>query len=168
MLRVINLQQANQLKNIISLLQRYQLELHIVEKDQAIPGTFWGEPEAGLIANKIYVRSDTPIHSLLHESCHYICMDEQRRKALHTNAKGTSAEENAVCYLQVLLAKHLSSEMSLLDQNRVMRDMDTWGYSFRLGSTLRWFEEDAEDAKQWLLKYELIDENEQLSLKYRA
>ena len=31
-----------------------------------------------------------------------------------------------------------------------MQDMDDWGYSFRLGSTRRWFDEDAEDAQSWL------------------
>ena len=31
-----------------------------------------------------------------------------------------------------------------------MRDMDDWGYSFRLGSTEAWFEADAEDARAWL------------------
>ena len=38
-----------------------------------------------------------------------------------------------------------------------MQDMDSWGYSFRLGNTRRWFEEDADDAKAWLLKHDLID-----------
>ncbi len=27
------------------------------------------------------------------------------------------------------------------------RDMDEWGYSFRLGSAANWFAEDAEDAR---------------------
>jgi hypothetical protein len=31
-----------------------------------------------------------------------------------------------------------------------MADMDAWGYSFRLGSAARWFQEDADDARQWL------------------
>ena len=38
-----------------------------------------------------------------------------------------------------------------------MRDMDAWGYSFRLGSTLRWFSDDAADAKAWLEDVGLID-----------
>jgi hypothetical protein len=38
-----------------------------------------------------------------------------------------------------------------------MSDMDAWGYSFRLGSTQAWFEGDAADARQWLLRRHLID-----------
>lgn len=167
MLRITDLQQADQLNHLVSLLQRYQLELTIVEEEQAIPGTFWGEPEAGLIANRVYVRPDTPLHSLFHESCHYICMDDKRRKALHTNAKGTTAEENAVCYLQILLAKHLQTEIPALNQNSMMKDMDDWGYSFRLGSTQGWFEADAEDARDWLLQYAIIDHEQKPTFQLR-
>ena len=38
----------------------------------------------------------------------------------------------------------------------MLEDMDAWGYSFRLGSAENWFEEDAEDAKQWLVDRELL------------
>jgi len=31
-----------------------------------------------------------------------------------------------------------------------MSDMDAWGYTFRLGSALAWFEHDADDARAWL------------------
>jgi len=37
-----------------------------------------------------------------------------------------------------------------------MRDMDAWGYSFRLGDTASWFERDAEDARKWLIDHELL------------
>jgi len=30
--------------------------------------------------------------------------------------------------------------------------MDAWGYSFRLGSARRWFFEDADDARGWLVR----------------
>ena len=141
------------------LLRQFQLELFILETQAKIPGSYWGEPEAGLIKNQVYVRPDTPIQSLLHESCHVICVDEQRRKTLHTDAGGrTPAEENAVCYLQILLSK----EIPEMGQVRMLKDMDDWGYSFRLGSAKRWFEEDAEDAKEWLIRYGLIDKNEQV------
>jgi len=40
---------------------------------------------------------------------------------------------------------------------RLCRDMDDWGYSFRLGSAARWFAADAEDARRWLEQHGLID-----------
>ena len=76
-------------------------------------------------------------------------------RASHSgNAGSDDLEEAAVCYLQVLLADHLPD----VGRDRLMLDMDTWGYSFRLGNTARWFAEDAEDARQWLLRQRLIDE----------
>jgi hypothetical protein len=38
-----------------------------------------------------------------------------------------------------------------------MRDMDVWGYTFRLGSAKQWFEQDADDAYLWLIKQGLLD-----------
>ena len=92
-----------------SLLSRFQLEVCITESDQDIPGSYWGDEEAGLIGNRLYLRPDTPLHSILHEASHYICMDQDRREKLHTNAGSDDTEENAVCYLQILLAERLSS-----------------------------------------------------------
>jgi hypothetical protein len=80
-------------------------------------------------------------------------MDAARRNDLHTDAGGDYAEENGVCYLQILLADHLPG----VGRARLMQDMDAWGYSFRLGSTARWFAEDAEDARDWLITHGLID-----------
>ena len=34
---------------------------------------------------------------------------------------------------------------------RIQTDMDTWGYTFRLGSARAWFERDADDARAWLV-----------------
>jgi hypothetical protein len=34
--------------------------------------------------------------------------------------------------------------------------MDAWGYSFRLGSTRRWFEDDADEAVGWLRAHGLV------------
>lgn len=133
------------------------MKLSVVSDSEKIPGSFWGESEAGLILNTLYVRSDTPFHSILHESCHYICMTTARRESLHTNAigktKGDYSEEDAVCYLQVLLA----DSFSFYSREALFKDMDKWGYSFRLGSAQAWFKEDANDAQEWLLKYGLID-----------
>ena len=135
-----------------ALLARYGLVLETVAPGAAIPGSFWGDSEAGLIGNRVYVRPDTPVHSVLHETCHVICMTGERRARLERDAGGDDLEEAAVCYLQVLLADELEGA----GRARVMRDMDTWGYSFRLGSTQAWFERDAEDAKAWLDERELI------------
>jgi len=141
-------------QEVASLLDQFQLDVCVTENNRDIPGSYWGGEEAGLIGNRLYLRADTPLHSILHELCHYICMDDKRRKNLHTNAGGDNAEENAVCYLQILLADELSS----IDRNRLFADMDAWGYSFRLGSAKAWFEQDADDALEWLLQYKLIDE----------
>lgn len=134
------------------LLQKYGLQLVTVE-DNDIPGSFWGDEEAGLIENRVYARNDTPVHSILHESCHYICMDVTRRAALHTDAAGDYDEENGVCYLQILLA----DEIPEMGRARMFDDMDRWGYSFRLGNAQDWFEQDAEDASHWLQQFGLIE-----------
>ena len=138
---------------LAGLLSTYGLELQWIENGQPIPGTHFGVPEAGLIANNLYVRSDTPLHSLLHEACHYICIDDERRQCLHTDAGGDYAEENAVCYLSILLADSIPG----YNNAQMMNDMDSWGYTFRLGSARRWFEEDAEDAHHWLRTFGIVD-----------
>jgi hypothetical protein len=135
------------------LLLRFGLQLSRCNDGEAILGSYWGDEEAGLQGNCLYLRDDTPLHSILHEACHYICMDPTRRAKLDTNAGSDNAEENAVCYLQVLLA----DEINELGRERMFADMDTWGYSFRLGSSRAWFENDAEDALTWLISRNLID-----------
>jgi hypothetical protein len=137
---------------VVLLLSRYGLVLELAEPDDVIRGSFWGDEEAGLVGNVLVVRRDTPLHSLLHEACHFICMDQARREGLDTDAGGDYDEENAVCYLQVLLADHVPG----FGRERMLRDMDAWGYTFRLGSARRWFREDAKDARQWLLSADLI------------
>ncbi|HZR36741.1 MAG TPA: hypothetical protein VFA75_15335 [Nevskia sp.] len=134
------------------LLCPYGLRIELLPDGAAIPGSYWGEPEAGLVGNVLYLRRDTPVHSALHEGCHYLCMDEARRAGLHTDAGGTDTEENAVCYLQALLAPRLPG----YSRERLFADMDAWGYHFILGSAAAWFEHDAEDARQWLERRGLI------------
>jgi hypothetical protein len=73
---------------------------------------------------------------------------------LDTDAGGDDAEESAVCYLQIVLADSLPN----VGKERMCRDMDEWGYSFRLGSAATWFAEDAEDARAWLIVHGLLDE----------
>lgn len=129
-----------------ALLARHGLEFHRVAADVPIPGSFWGDPEAGIIGRCVHAREDTPVHSLLHEACHLIVLQDEHRERVHTNATDSIAEEDASCYLQIILADELAG----VGRERLMRDMDEWGYSFRLGSTLAWFEHDADDAREWL------------------
>jgi len=140
------------INHLRELLGRYGLDVRTVAADEAIPGSFWQPPEAGLVGDMLYVRDDTPVHSALHEACHYICMDSARRDALHTDAGGGYEEEDGVCYLQILLAGLIPG----MSRERMFDDMDAWGYSFRLGSSRAWFERDAEDAAGWLLRHGLI------------
>ncbi|MBI3563208.1 MAG: hypothetical protein HY080_16000 [Gammaproteobacteria bacterium] len=140
------------IQRLQTLVAPYGLTVVEVIAVDLIPGSFWGESEAGLVTDRLYVRADTPVHSALHEACHYICMDKARRQGLHTNAGGNYAEEDAVCYLQVVLA----GWMPPLNPIQLLADMDSWGYSFRLGSARSWFEQDAMDARQWLLDKGLI------------
>lgn len=129
-----------------TLLAEFDLDLQTVTDGAAIPGSYWGECEAGLIGNTVYARTDTPIHSLLHEACHLIVMPAQRRALVHTDATDSIAEEDATCYLQIVLADRLPG----VGRDRLMADMDAWGYSFRLGSASAWFAHDAEDARAFL------------------
>jgi hypothetical protein len=151
---VIRLSHGSMPSEIRKFLARHGFQFHWVMDARDIPGSFWGDEEAGLIGNTLYARADTPVHSILHEACHYLCMDEQRRKSLHTNAGGDYDEENAVCYLQILLAEEIPGYGS----ERCMADMDAWGYTFRLGSAKAWFENDAEDAREWLERRGLMGE----------
>lgn len=130
------------------LLAQFDLELCAVPVGEPIPGSYWGEPEAGLIGHRVYARPDTPVHSLLHEACHLIVQPPERRAVVHTDATDSVAEEDATCYLQIVLAEQLPDVGSA----RLMADMDAWGYSFRLGSARAWFEQDAEDARAWLVE----------------
>jgi hypothetical protein len=129
-----------------ALTRRYGVELVEQGGNASLPGSYWGESEAGLRGTRLYVRSDTPVHSLLHELSHYVCMTPERRAGLDRDAGGDDAEECAVCYLQVLLA----DELPELRKARMLEDMDAWGYTFRLGSARAWFERDAADACIWL------------------
>lgn len=133
-------------------LHHYGLNLTLVAPNEDIPGSYWGDSEAGLKADVLYARLDTPVHSVLHEASHYMCMTPERRAGLERDAGGDDPEESAVCYLQILLADALPG----VGRERLMQDMDAWGYSFRLGSTRAWFEGDAQDAHAWLREHGVI------------
>lgn len=132
---------------IDSLLAHYGLSLVRVPDGDAIPGSYWGDDEAGIIGHIVYARGDTPVHSLLHEAGHLIVLPPERRAETHTDATDSIAEEDAVCYLQIVLGGSLPG----VGRERVMSDMDAWGYTFRLGSARGWFEQDAENARDWLI-----------------
>lgn len=151
------------LNELRELLSRFGLSLELVADGDPIEGSWFGEPEAGIIARRVLVRGDTPVHSALHESCHLICMDEKRRAKLHTNAGGDYDEENAVNYMEITLGNYLTG----VGRERIFHDMDSWGYTFRLGSARAWFEEDAEDTRQWLLHCGLLKEDGTPSWKLR-
>ncbi len=139
-------------EDLAALLAHHQLRLHAVEDGLPIPGSFWGDPEAGVIGSTVYARGDTPVHSLLHEACHLIVLPPERRAQVHTDATDSDMEEDATCYLQIVLAGCLPD----VGSERLMADMDAWGYSFRLGSTKAWFDNDAEDACAWLMERNLL------------
>jgi len=146
------------------LLAGYGLTVQTVAPGEEIPGSYWGGPEAGLREGVLYARPDTPLHSILHEASHFICMSPERRAGLDRDAGGDEAEECAVCYLQILLATTLPGVGSL----RLCRDMDAWGYSFRLGSAGAWFAGDAEDARAWLVRHGVTDRRNALTGARRA
>jgi len=144
---------------VSSLLARYGLALLRVADDAPIPGSYWGEPEAGIIGTTVYVRNDTPVHSILHEAGHLIVLDPDRRAGIHTNATDSIEEEDAVCVLQSVLAEALPG----VGSQRVFADMDAWGYTFRLGSARAYVMQDAESAWQWLVARGLLDVDRKLA-----
>jgi hypothetical protein len=159
---VLRLNNINRV-DLALLLSRYGLSLTLVAPEEVIPGSYWGESEAGLKGDRLYARLDTPVHSVLHEASHYICMTPERRSGLDRDAGGDDPEECGVCYLQVLLAGQLPG----IGSERLMSDMDAWGYSFRLGKTRAWFDSDAGDARTWLIDHGVIDSNSRLTGRLR-
>ena len=129
-----------------ALLGHYGLNLVAVADGDDIPGSYWGNPEAGLVGHDVHARGDTPVHSLLHEAAHLLVMPAEKRASVHTDASDCQHEEDATCALQIILADALPG----VGRDRLMADMDEWGYTFRLGSARAWFESDAEDARAFL------------------
>ena len=146
-----------------ALLHRFGLSLQRVADGAPIPGSYWGEREAGIIGHTVYARGDTPVHSLLHEAGHLIVLPPDRRAAVHTDATDSIPEEDAVCVLQGLLGDALPG----VGRDRVLADMDAWGYTFRLGSARAYVDGDAEDAWAWLQAHGLISESRELLLTRR-
>ena len=142
------------------LLHRFGLTLVRVADGEAIPGSFWGDCEAGIIGSAVHARADTPVHSLLHEAGHLIVLPRDRRDAVHTDATDSIPEEDAVCVLQGLLGDALPG----VGRERVLADMDAWGYTFRLGSARAYVDRDADEAWAWLQERGLVDDTRNLRL----
>ncbi len=151
-------------RELEELLGGYGLRLQRVPPHESIPGSYWGQSEAGLRGATLYARPDTPVHSILHEASHYICMSSGRRECLERDAGGDDDEETAVCYLQVLLSEQVPG----LGRERMFCDMDAWGYSFRLGEARAWFLGDAVDAKEWLVRAGIIASDGRLTRRLRS
>ncbi|MCX7035707.1 MAG: hypothetical protein NT064_03850 [Proteobacteria bacterium] len=149
---------------IAQLLGAYDLELRLIAEGESIPGSFWGDSEAGLRGSVLYARLDTPLHSVLHEAAHFICMTPERRSGLDTDAGGDALEECGVCYVQILLAEVLPQA----GRARAVADMDAWGYSFREGSTSAWLAGDAADARAWLIAKGVLTDEGELSGELRV
>ena len=143
-----------------ALLAAYGLALARVPDGAPIPGSYWGEPEAGIIGATVHARGDTPVHSLLHEAAHLIVLPAERRARVHTDASDSVEEEDAVLVLQVLLGDALPG----VGGARVLADMDAWGYTFRLGSAAAYVRDDADTAWAWLQARGLVDDTRRLTL----
>ena len=138
---------------VAALLASHGIALARVHDGAPIPGSYWGEPEAGLIGCTVHARGDTPVHSLLHEAAHLVVLPPERRMAVHTDATDSVEEEDAVLVLQALLADALAG----VGRARILSDMDAWGYTFRLGSARAYVEHDADAAWRWLAERGLVD-----------
>ena len=80
-----------------ALLARYDLVLEQVPAGAPIPGSYWGEPEAGIIGSTVYVRGDTPVHSMLHEACHLIVLPPPTRCPRRTPPATCRSSSPASC-----------------------------------------------------------------------
>ena len=131
-----------------SLLAGFGLRLVLLPAGADIPGTYWGAPEAGLSGDQLFVRPDTPVHSVLHEAAHFLCMPPSAAPACTGTRAATWPRRTPSATCRSCWER--SSGAAGWSRERLFADMDAWGYSFRLGSTRRWFEEDADEALAWL------------------
>jgi hypothetical protein len=88
-----------------------------------------------------------------------IVMPAEKRAGIHTDASDSIDEEDAVCVLQALLGDELPG----VGRERIWADMDSWGYTFRLGSAKAYFEQDAKSALQFLIDRNIITPDHELA-----
>ena len=89
--------------DVVALLARYGLRFERVADGAPIPGSFWGESEAGLISSTVFARDDTPLHSLLHEACHLIVIPPEMSWRGDRKASGLVFDENVKCCMPLLV-----------------------------------------------------------------
>jgi hypothetical protein len=77
---------------------------------------------------------------------------------VHTDATDSVEEEDAACVLQSLLGDALPG----VGADRILTDMDAWGYTFRLGSARAYVHGDAGDAWAWLRRAGLVGADDRL------
>ena len=65
-----------------------------------------------------------------------------------------------MCVLQALLGDAIPG----VGRDRILADMDAWGYTFRLGSARAYVERDADAAWAWLQARGLVDGERRLRI----
>ena len=63
--------------SLSELFGQYRLRVNRVASGDDIPGSYWGDSEAGLVGDTLFARDDTPVHSVLHEGCHFVDLVSQ-------------------------------------------------------------------------------------------
>jgi len=85
------------------MLDRYGLAFVLAAPEEVIPGSYWGEREAGLMGSRSSPGSTRRcIRCCTGRAISSACRPSGRA-GLDTDAGGDDAEENAVCYLQILI-----------------------------------------------------------------
>ena len=93
------------------LLSAYGLELITLTLDAEIPASYWGAPEAGIAGQCVFVRADTPAHSLLHDaglsgrSLFNVDFDERGRAWIASANRLASARSAVFVSIQRMSAK---------------------------------------------------------------
>ena len=82
--------------------------------------------------------------------------------------KGLTRMRNLECNVIRVSRGGAAEDLRKPSHASLMRDMDEWGYTFRLGSAAAWFSRDAADARRWLVDSHLIDERGEPTWRLRG